>query len=262
MTTLVRKRTIADAMLFEPLDLAISQPHQALISALSVYLVASEAAILAPAPFNWAMAIGAEWAYLRGLSSGELTATPWNKRLIAAAIALLILYGSLWGLRQFGALPKEHAMVEGTWAMAGAVILTLIHILAIGAVTFCSAMIHRDVLEAARLSKEKRLREEEDRNRAQQVADEERNRRLQDAQDALAIEMRRRDAELRLMEETARRKMQLAQERAQLRSATVARNQPKQPIIIDGVEYPSVQAAADAHGISRQAMSKRLRRTS
>lgn len=260
MTTTVHKRNLFDAIVFEPLELAISQPHQALISAISVYLVASEAAMLAPAPFNWAMAIGAEWAYLRGLSSGELVATPWNKRLIAAAIALLILYGSLWGLRQFGALPKVHVAVEGARGVAGAVILTLIHILSIGAVTFCSAMIHRDVVEAARVSRETRLREEEERNRAKVAADEERNRKLQEAEDALRIEMRRKDAELRLMDEAARRKMQLAAQRAELRAARLRAQPPRNRIMVDGVEYPSVQAAADACGISRQAMSKRLRK--
>lgn len=264
-TTTLPKRTIFDAVLWEPLELAISQPHQLLISALSVYLVAAEAAMLAPAPFNWLMAGGAEWAYLKGLSSGEIAATPWNKRLIMAAVALLILYGSLWGFRQFGVLPKEHAMVAGAWETTGAVILTLIHIFAIGAVTFCSAMIHRDMLEAQRVSREKEAWEVAERLRLKAAAEEERNQRLQAAQDALAIEMRQRDAELRLMEETERRKMQLAAERAQLRAATrraTTTATTKQPVIIDGVEYPSVQAAADAHGITRQAMSKRLRKGS
>lgn len=263
MTTAVRKRNILDALFLEPLDLAVSQPHQLFISALSVYLVASEAAMLAPSPFNWLMAVGAEWAYLRGLSSGETTATVWNKRLIASAIALLILYGSLWGLRQFGALPKEHAMVEGTWAVAGAVILTLIHILSIGAVTFCSAMIHRDVTESARVSRESKVAQQEDRNRKIEVAEQERNQRLQEAQDALLLEMRRKDAELRLQKEAERQKMQLTAERAQLRNATrpaVAPATKRNPVTVDGVTYSTVQAAADAHGITRQAMSKRLKK--
>lgn len=261
MTTTVHKRTLFDALIVEPLDLAVSQPHQFFISALSVYLVASEAAMLAPSPFNWLMAVGAEWAYLRGLSSGETTATVWNKRLIAAAVALLILYGSLWGMRQFGALPKTHAVADGPWAIAGAIVLTLIHILSIGAVTFCSAMIHRDVLEAARVSRESRLREEEDRNQRNRATEDARNQKLQEAEDALRLEMRRKDAELCLMEETERRKMQLAAERAQLRARTRQAQPKTQPkIIYNGVEYPSIQAAADAQGITRQAMAKRLRK--
>jgi hypothetical protein len=263
MTTTIRKRTIFDALLFEPLDLAISQPHQMFISALSVYLVASEAAMLAPAPFNWLMAVGAEWAYLRGLSSGETVATVWNKRLIASAIALLVLYGSLWGLRQFGALPKERAVADGTWAIAGAVVLTLIHILSIGAVTFCSAMIHRDVTEAARVSRELVVAEQDERNRRNQAVEQERNRKYQEAHDAIELDTRRQKAKLQLEDEAARRKMQLTAERAQLRSATrpaVASATTRAPIIVDSVAYPSVQAAADAHGITRQAMSKRLKK--
>lgn len=261
MIEATQKRTILDALFFEPLDLAVSQPHQFFISALSVYLVASEAAMLAPAPFNWLMAVGAEWAYLRGLSSGETTATAWNKRLIGAAIALLILYGSLWGLRQFGALPKEHAMVEGAWATAGAVVLTLIHILSIGSVTFCSAMIHRDVTEAARVSKEKVAQAVADRDARNRATEDARKQKYLEAQDAIEIETRRQRAALALEEEAARKRMQLAAERAQLRAATrpaQPRAQPK--IIYDGVEYASIQEAAAAHGISRQAMSKRLRK--
>lgn len=258
-TTAIHKRNIWDALVIEPLDLAVSQPHQLFISALSVYLVASEAAMLAPAPFNWLMAVGAEWAYLRGLSSGEATATVWSKRLIYAALALLVVYGSLWGFRQFGALPKDHAVAAGAWAIVGAITLTLVHIVTIGAVTFCSAMIHRDATEAERVSKEteaktvaERLRKATEREDARKVA-------WQDANDAILIETQRQKAALALEQEAARQKMQLAADRAQLRAATKA--QPaRNRIIIDGVEYPSVQAAADAHGITRQAMSKRLKK--
>lgn len=218
MTTTAAKRGLFDAILWEPIDLAISQPHQFLISALSVYLVAAEAAMLAPAPFNWLMAVGAEWAYLRGLSSGETTATPWNKRLIGAAVALLILYGSLWGLRQFGALPKEHLMVEGVWAVAGAVVLTLIHIFAIGAVTFCSAMIHRDVLEAARVSREKIEEDARQETARKKAYDEERQALIQAEQDRLMLEMERKRQELAIWEEGQAVKMRAHNARKTMRT--------------------------------------------
>lgn len=197
-TATFEKRSILDALILEPLQLVVSQPHQFFISALSVYLVGSEAGMLAPSPFNWLMAVGAEWAYLRGLSSGEMATSPWNKRLIGAAIALLVLYGSLWGLRQFGALPKEHMVISGGWSVAGAVVLTLIHILTIGAVTFCSAMIHRDMLEAARKMKEQ----------IAQVAVE-REQRLQAERDALALEWERRQQDLALWEQGQEAKARL-----------------------------------------------------
>ena len=44
MTTLAQKRTIFDAVILEPIELVISQPHQALISSASVFLVAAETA--------------------------------------------------------------------------------------------------------------------------------------------------------------------------------------------------------------------------
>lgn len=255
MTTAIRQRTIVDALFFEPIELIVSQPHQALISSASIYLIAAEAGMLVEWPYNVLLGIGAEWAYLRGFSSGQHVTTPWANRLNWSAVILVVMYGSLWGLRKFGAIPDAVPV----WA---AVLLTMIHILCIGAVTLCSAMTHSAMLAAERVSREKQLRIEDERNRAKVAADEERNRRLQQAQDELAIEMRRRDAELRLMEETARRKIQIASERAQLRSATrqaVAGATLDRRIIVDDVEYPSIQAAADAYGISRQAMSKRLR---
>lgn len=142
------KRSFFDAMIAEPIELAISQPHQALISSASVYLVAAEAAMLIAWPWNVLMAIGAEWAYLKGLSSGQAIKTPWAARLNWSAVALVVLYGSLWGLRKFGVpLPSEGYTATEPWAIAGAVVLTFVHILAIGAVTLCSAMVHRAMLD-------------------------------------------------------------------------------------------------------------------
>ena len=62
MTTALQKRTIFDALIIEPVELIISQPHQALISGASVFLVAAEAGILIDWPYNVLLAIGAEWA--------------------------------------------------------------------------------------------------------------------------------------------------------------------------------------------------------
>lgn len=142
------KRSFFDAMVAEPIELAISQPHQALISSASIYLVAAEAAMLIAPPWNIFMAIGAEWAYLKGLSSGQAVKTPWAARLNWSAVFLVVLYGSLWGLRKFGVpLPNEGYAATDLWAIVGAVVLTFVHILAIGAVTLCSAMVHRAMLD-------------------------------------------------------------------------------------------------------------------
>lgn len=182
------KRSLWDAMIGEPIALAISQPHQALISSASVYLVAMEAGLLIGSPANWAMAIGAEWAYLKGLSSGQAVKTPWAARLNWAAVLLVILYGSLWGLRRFGVpLPQEGYQATDLWSIVGAAVLTAVHIFSIGAVTLCSAMVHRAALDAEHAEQARKTAEQD-----------ERARRLEAAHDELAIEMERKEAELEM----------------------------------------------------------------
>ena len=129
------------AFVLEPFELAISQPHQFLISSASVSIVALEAASLIPWPFNIGLAIGAEWAYLRGFITGVGVKTRWASALNWAAVILVFGYGTLWGLRSFHLIPASPA----PWL---AVLLTMIHIASIGAVTICSAMLHRAVVDA------------------------------------------------------------------------------------------------------------------
>src|SRR5262245_26660101 len=129
------------AFVLEPFELAISQPHQFLISSASVPIVALEAASLVPWPFNIGLAIGAEWAYLRGFITGAGVKTRWASALNWAAVILVFGYGTLWGLRSFHLIPEA----PDPWL---AVLLTLIHIGAIGFVTICSAMLHRAVVDA------------------------------------------------------------------------------------------------------------------
>jgi hypothetical protein len=186
MTAVMHKRTLFDAVIGEPLQLAIDQPPQLLISAASVYLVAAEAGILVGEPYNWLLAIGAEWAYLRGLSSGQAARTAWSARLIWAAVFLVIAYGSLWGLRHFGVvLPGEGYGADTGWSVAGAVLITAIHIGCISAVTLCSAMCHRAELAAERDERQRLenvAREEEratiERRAAFDLAQEEEDRKL------------------------------------------------------------------------------------
>lgn len=223
MTTAIQKRTIFDALIFEPIELVISQPHQALISSASVFLVAAEAGKLVDWPFNVLLGIGAEWAYLKGLSSGQQVRTRWATALNWSAVILVVLYGSLWGLRKFGAIPETPPV----W---GAVLLTLIHILCIGAVTICSAMVHSAMLAEQRHFQqqvEAEAREQERKRRAEADERERQRRERQDAIEAaklqaeadLAIEWRRRKAELALQEAEQTSKMQMQSARASLKSA-------------------------------------------
>ncbi len=267
MTDIAMKheRSLADALVWEPLDLIKAQPPQIFISAASAYLIAAEAAVLLPSPFNIMLAVGAEWGYLRGMASGASVDTAWKDRLTYANGALVVCYGALFSLRKFGALPsvEDYVNQTATTTVPGAIIMTIIHILCIGAVTICAMMAH-----AALLTHEARVKrlEEETRNqrnqRNQELADA-RNQEWQSAQLAIEIEKRRQEAEIALEAERNRLR---AEARAQRRTATTmpVAMQPNrnQEITYNGVVYPSIQAAANAHGISRQAMAKRLKKES
>lgn len=179
------------AFVREPFDLALGQPHQILISSASVAIVALEASTLIPWPFNIALAVGAEWAYLRGLISGAGVKTRWAAALNVSAVLLVVLYGSLWGFRSFHLIPDVPPPIV-------AVLLTLIHIGAIGAVTICSAMLHR----AGEDAKAERQHIEDTRARARED-------RLQQERDALALEMERKQQDLLLWQQAQEMKNQL-----------------------------------------------------
>lgn len=255
--TATTQATPLRAFVLEPLSFAVSQPGQILISSASVAIVAAEAATIVPFPFNLFLAIGAEWVYLRGLISGSGIKTRWASALNWSAVLLVVCYGSLWGFRGFHLIPE----IPPAWA---AVLLTVIHIGCIGAVTICSAMLHRAGEDVKAFAARKVADAEAERNRAEAEAEAERNKKARDAATDLTIEMRRRDAELRLEAERNRLRLVAATERARLRNATRTQAQPqpkRNPVMVDGVEFPSIQAAADHYGISRQAMSKRLGRS-
>lgn len=190
------------SFILEPFELAIGQPHQVLISSASVSIVALEAATLIPFPANVALAVGAEWAYLRGLISGHGIKTRWAPALNWSAVLLVVLYGSLWGFRQFN-------LISPTPPVWAAVLLTLIHIGAIGAVTICSAMLHRVGMDMKAADQRRRDKDEEDRQR-----------RLQDERDKLALELERKRQELAIwqegMEAKARLKMQSVNARTKM----------------------------------------------
>ena len=262
-TTTLEGRSLTDALVWEPLELIKAQPPQIFISAASAYLIAAEAAVLLPFPANVALAVGAEWGYLRGMASAAGVETAWKDRLTYANGALVVCYGALFSLRKFGALPSVDDYTSGVaqTGIAGAVIMTIIHIACIGAVTICAMMAH-----AAMLADEARVKrlESDERNRRNQrnrEIEDARNQEWQAAQLALAIEKQQQHAQIELEAERNRRR---AEARAQRQSATgmavAAQPTRNQAIVYNGVEYSSIQAAADAHGITRQAMSKKIKK--
>ena len=102
--------------------------------------------------------------------------------------------------------------------------------------------------------------EEVARNQKWREAELERQARNQEEEDRLHIENAREDAKLARWQAAQQVKAQLrpavAQSADRGEGATVAAT--ARTVIYEGVEYPTVQAAADVHGISRQAMAKRL----
>lgn len=242
------------AFLLEPVTFAVSQPGQVLISLASVAIVSAEAGTLVPWPFNILLAIGAEWVYLRGLISGSAIKSRWSGALNLSAVFLVASFGALWGLRKFGLVPD----VPPAWA---AVLLTFIHIGAISAVTLCSAMLHRAGEAVKHLELQEGLRREELRNQRNRAEEDARNQQWRAAQLEIEIEKQRQQAALQVEAERNRLR---AEARAQRKTATgpqvAAQPARNRTIVYNGVEYPSIQAAAEAHGITRQAMAKRLQK--
>ncbi len=227
MTAIVHKRTLADAIFFEPIELVISQPHQALISSASVYLVAAEAGILIEWPWNVALAVGAEWAYLRGLTSGQGVQTRWAAALNWSAVALVVLYGSLWGLRRFALVPD----VPPWW---GAIILTAIHILCIGAVTLCSAMCHRAALIAERTTA---------------AAEADLGREIEHKRALMHLELERQWKEQQLAQASARAQLEIEiskkQAHAAMRSASSRMRRDARPASMDAAEQKCPNCGAE-----------------
>lgn len=135
MTTTAQTRSFFDVVVGEPLELAKSQPHQILLSTGSVALMgqfAGTSNIVHPF-VGYCIAIGVEWAYLRGLASDSRAQTRWGGILNWSAFAIVVLWGVLWCAQQFGAF----AETGGGWWLAAA------HVVPVAWLSLCSAQCHR-----------------------------------------------------------------------------------------------------------------------
>jgi hypothetical protein len=204
MTIQATSRTWRDVVIHEPAALAAAQPHQVLISTASVSILANYAAdsgFLA-VPFNIILAIGIEWAWLRGMASARVTSSPWVGALNWSAFGILVLWGLLWGLKQYGVLPEQPHGALG-WVLAAS------HVLPVAWLSLCAAMTHADAeRELAQIERIRTARAEAEaeaeRQRQTAIAEEERQR-----QAALADEYRRQKLALEIEDERKRK----AQER-------------------------------------------------
>lgn len=212
MTLAIRQRTFRDAMIREPIQLAISQPHQVAISSISVSLMAiffaSSGAV--PAAAAWAGAIGVEYAYLKGLSDAAYARSAWGGRLVWGAFAIIVIAGISVLLRD-----AYHV----TWMVSppdwGAAILAVLHILPLAFIGLCSANLHMEAegqrVEADRAAIERaaqRARDDEDYERR-------RRQRRAEVEDDIAAERARRTLEIEAEKQKALAKLEYRTARAQ-----------------------------------------------
>jgi hypothetical protein len=195
--TTVRERNILDALVWEPLNLAISQPHQIALSAASVALMGSfgkASGILDPY-VAYILAVGVEWAYLKGLASDSRAPTGWGTALNWSAFGIVVLWGVLFVASMIGAIDL-HARGWAGWLLAGA------HVVPIAWLSLCSAMTHRAALALEAI---------EDRQRRD--AEQARQDRIQADHDALELEAARKAADLAAWEAGQRAQLAIEIER-------------------------------------------------
>jgi hypothetical protein len=241
MTVAIRRRSFFDVMIGEPLELVKSQPHQVLLSTGSIALMGQFAGtdnIVHPF-VGYTIAIGVEWAYLRGLASDSRAQTAWGGVLNWSAFGIVVLWGVLW----VAGLLRAFDPTNGGWLLAAA------HVVPVAWLSLCSAQCHRAAMAAERRKDERR-----------RLNDEEHERELQAERDRLALQDQAERLKIERWRLAQAAKQEVARAVAAQPPPVAAAQQSRNPVTYSGVEYPSIQAAADAHGITRQAMSKRLRR--
>lgn len=179
MTVTARNRSFFDVMIGEPLELAKSQPHQVLLSTGSIALMgqfAGTSQIVDPL-VGYCIAVGVEWAYLRGLASDSRAQTRWGGILNWSAFGIVVLWGVLWCAQQFGVFDEA----QGGWWLAAA------HVVPVAWLSLCSAQCHRAAMGAER----------------------KRDAQLQAERDALALDLARKEQDLVLWERAQEAKMRL-----------------------------------------------------
>ena len=142
MTTTAIERSFFDVVIGESLSLAKDQPHQILLSTGSIALMSSFASsgnILHPLA-GFCIAVGVEWAYLRGLASDARAQTRWGGVLNWSAFLIVVLWGVLWVAQQLGAVVEA----SGGWWLAAA------HVVPVAWLSLCSAQCHRAAMRAER----------------------------------------------------------------------------------------------------------------
>lgn len=191
--TLTQRRSLWDVLFVEPLDLVKAQPHQILLSTGSVAIMgqfAGSGGIVHPF-VGYCIAVGVEWAYLRGLASDSKAPTIWGVVLNWSAFAIVVLWGVLWVAQVTHVTPADADGWLG-WLLASA------HIVPIAWLSLCSAMTHQAAAAQAVTNQRQansadaaRARELEDRRLAFEQVQAEENAELERQQRSKAAELER-----------------------------------------------------------------------
>lgn len=144
-SSIVARRSLFAVFLGEPLELAKSQPHQVLLSTGSIALMgqfAGTSKIVDPL-VGYCIAVGVEWAYLRGLASDSRAQTRWGGILNWSAFGIVVLWGVLWCAQQFGVFDEAAGGAWGWWLAAA-------HVVPVAWLSLCSAQCHRAAMAEER----------------------------------------------------------------------------------------------------------------
>jgi hypothetical protein len=161
----------------------------------------------------YTLAVGVEWAYLKGLASDSRAPTRWGTALNWSAFIVVVLWGVLFVASKVGAVDL-HARGLGGFLLA------LAHVVPIAWLSLCSAMTHRAAM-TLQASRETQI-EDAARERQRQIEDAEQARqmRIREQQDALQLKSAQEAADLAAWEAAQRTKLALELERkTALRSA-------------------------------------------
>ena len=240
------ERTWRDAFVREPARIAIGQPHQLFLSGMSITFTAAffydalgKLPFLHPAlagAVAVAGAIGAEYAYLKGLSDGARVggASPWQGRLIATVCGLLIISGTL--VLMTHAYPVA-ALTAPVWWVA--LLLTLAHIVPLALLGLCSAKLHAEVEAAEGARAVARQRETQERTQRLEADADARRQRREQAEDA--ADARQMESLADVAAEKAKALARL-EYRAAVRANTTTANTPNTADTASGQPTNSVRA--------------------
>ena len=225
-----------------PIATAWEMAPQTAITTASVYMVAMFGMSHHILPWWVAvpMAAGFEWTWLRSIRTAGLVrkgaeSDQWINLLTWTALITVVAYGLLYiiGLPSIGIIPAEPGKGWG-------IVLAFAKVIPIALMGFAAANLHR--IHKQQVLAEHEAREKEQRDRLAQI---------QQQRDAIEMERQRKLMELDVWRQG------LEVKRAMRTKPAAPPPSRRKPVTIDGVTYESRAAAAQALGISPQAVSKR-----